>query len=59
MGWLEANVALVDMKDWERSDDPGLKFLNAMSFAPPLGRGVSWALEGSWMDMDIEVEDDD
>jgi hypothetical protein len=59
MGWLENSVKDSDMsEEWRDSetDDLGLKFLNAMSFAPPLGRGVSWALDGSWMDMHEEVQ---
>jgi hypothetical protein len=58
MGWLEENVELMDMEESERGDEPGIKFLHAMSFAPPLGRGVSWALEGSWMDMDVVEADE-
>jgi hypothetical protein len=56
MGWLEANITDSDFATFGRADDPGLKYLNAMNFAPPLGRGISWALDGSWMDMDSTTQ---
>ena len=36
--------------EYDRND---MKFYRALNFVPPLGRGISWALElDSWLELD-------
>ncbi len=39
-------------------DKLGGRYLQAFAYCPPLGRGISWAVDGSWLDDEeyLEVE---
>lgn len=64
IGWVEKFLRNDLMEHYEEAIDcigdhldlTGLQTISALNFAPPLGRGISWAFEAdSWINLDPDV----